>query len=215
MSPAELALVVLAGGRAERMGGIVKGHLLRRDGRAILAAILEDLGPLAGSIALVATPKRHAELALPPHVLRLSDAGEGPAAAIMVAAQALAAPWLLVVGADQARASPAAVRWLLEGLGDSDAALVAEVGGQREPLLALYRRDALRELGGAQRGGSLMRLLDGLGARAATPPAELAPAFGSVNTWSEAEGEAGPSASAALGQSPSALGSPGEPGEER
>ena len=191
MSPAELAPVVLAGGRAERMGGIVKGHLLRRDGRTILAAILGDLGPLAGSIALVATAAKHAEIALPEGLLRLSDEGQGPAAAVMVAAEALAAPWLLVVGADQARASTAAVRWLLEALGEGDSALVAEVDGQREPLLALYRRDALLQLGGSQRGGSLMRLLDGIGARALAPPPELCAAFGSVNTWAEAEGERG------------------------
>lgn len=186
------ALVVLAGGRAERMGGIVKGHLLRRDGRMILAAILEDLAPLVSSIALVATAEKHAQIALPEGVLRLSDEGEGPAAALMVAAGALTAPWLLVVGADQARASPLAVRWLLGALRADDDAVVAEVDGQREPLLALYRRTALLGLGGEQRGGSLMRLLDALGARALAPPPELIEAFGSVNTWVEAEAERGP-----------------------
>lgn len=186
------ALVVLAGGRAERMGGIVKGHLLRRDGRMILAAILEDLAPLVSSIALVATAEKHAQIALPEGVLRLSDEGEGPAAALMVAAGALTGPWLLVVGADQARASPLAVRWLLGALRADDDAVVAEVDGQREPLLALYRRTALLGLGGEQRGGSLMRLLDALGARALAPPPELIEAFGSVNTWVEAEAERGP-----------------------
>jgi molybdopterin-guanine dinucleotide biosynthesis protein A len=186
------ALVVLAGGRAERMGGIVKGHLLRRDGRMILAALHADLAPHVSSIALVATAEKHAQIALPEGVLRLSDEGEGPAAALMVAAGALTAPWLLVVGADQARASPLAVRWLLGALRADDDAVVAEVDGQREPLLALYRRTALLGLGGEQRGGSLMRLLDALGARALAPPPELIEAFGSVNTWVEAEAERGP-----------------------
>lgn len=197
MSPAPEvapALVVLAGGRAERMGGIVKGHLLRRDGRTILAAILDDLGPLAASTALVATPEKHALIALPNGVLRLSDEGEGPAAALMVAAGALTEDWLLVVGADQAQASPPAVRWLLGALRPTDDALVAEVDGRREPLLALYRRAALAGLGGEQRGGSLMRLLDALGARALAPPPELLEAFGSVNTWVEAAAERGPKA---------------------
>ncbi|MFO0726943.1 MAG: NTP transferase domain-containing protein [Myxococcota bacterium] len=180
------ALLILAGGRAERMGGIVKGHLRRPDGRTILGALLEDLGPLAREQALVATAARHAELELPAAVRRIVDLGQGPAAALIGAASQLEQPWVLAVGADQARASPASVAWLRAEVQDADPALVAAVDGGRQPLLALYARSALAAVGPGFEGRSLMALLDRLGARSLRPPAELEADFSSINTWEDA-----------------------------
>lgn len=62
MNPA----VILAGGRASRMGGGDKG-LLDLDGQALLARVIERLGPQAGPLALNANgdPARFAGLGLP------------------------------------------------------------------------------------------------------------------------------------------------------
>ncbi len=75
--------VILAGGRATRMGGGDKG-LLPLGGRTILARVVERIGPQVGGLALNANgdPARFADLGLPV-IADAADDRPGPLAGVL------------------------------------------------------------------------------------------------------------------------------------
>ncbi|WP_445443741.1 molybdenum cofactor guanylyltransferase [Clavibacter sp. km1a] len=155
---ADTAAVVLAGGRARRLGGIDK-TALARDGASLLAEAVRAASGCARTVVVGAgnrpggatdAQRRAAGSA------RLVDedpAHGGPAAALAAGVRDLAraAPtaWILVLAADLARA-PEAVAALLPLRRDPahaagrDAILARDPGGRVQPLLALYRATPLR-----------------------------------------------------------------------
>jgi molybdopterin-guanine dinucleotide biosynthesis protein A len=128
MMPAAVvpAAVVLAGGRASRLGGCEK-PLLGLGATTVLGEVLRRLRPQAGAICLSANgdPVRFAAYGLP--VLPDDVPGQGPLAGVAAAlawAEALGAAELLVVAGD----TPFVPEDLAAALGPAPA--VAEAGGR-------------------------------------------------------------------------------------
>jgi molybdopterin-guanine dinucleotide biosynthesis protein A len=156
----DTAAVVLAGGRARRLGGIDKTALVRADdGASLLASAARAASGCARAVVVgagnrprgVTDAQRGAAGSA-----RLVDehpAHGGPAAALAAGVRELAratpTTWILVLAADLAHA-PEAVAALLPLRLDPahadgrDAILARDPDGRPQPLLALYRAAPLR-----------------------------------------------------------------------
>ncbi len=186
-------LLVLAGGRGERLGGRDKAALVV-GGRRLLDRVLDAAPLLGGRVVVVGdTP-------VPDGVLRtLEDPPDGgPVAGIAAGLVALdeaaraeaPAGWVAVVAVDQPAAAAAllALRAALPGPdADVDAVSHVDATGHRQWLLALYRRPALdgalAALGSA-RHTSVRRLVSDLRWRTVGGGAEH---VGDVDTWDDVE----------------------------
>jgi molybdopterin-guanine dinucleotide biosynthesis protein A len=164
--------VILAGGRASRLGGIDK-PALEVAGRSLLAAAVSAVGD-ARSVVIVGPPRDLAGLGEPsPSRLRFTREDPpfgGPASALGAGLDALgqdAAPSVVLLAADQPHVQ-AAVEQLLAMQGEADGAIAIDGTGRRQYLLGRYRTQALRErvetlrAGGTLHGAALRRLVDGL-----------------------------------------------------
>jgi molybdopterin-guanine dinucleotide biosynthesis protein A len=154
-------VIVVAGGRARRLGGIDKTALVW-NGHSLLDGVLAAAAG-ARRVCVVGS-----EAALPATVLRTSERPRwgGPAAAIVAGLDALAADsetdadadWVVVLAADLVRAGEAVAVLLAEldrlpaspgtaplpgSLPSFDGLISVDAGGRRQPLLAVYRRSAL------------------------------------------------------------------------
>lgn len=176
---------ILAGGRAERMGGgakgleLVAGERIAERVHAALRAVTERVVVVGGDpgIASMLGAERVEDL----------QPGSGPLGAIVSALRATGAD-VLAVAWDMPWVTPEALRPLVESAPALDGAAWT-VGGELEPLCALYRRSALAALGEAMEQGERraragaarlrLRLLDA----ATLAPGTLA----SVNTPAELE----------------------------
>ena len=145
MNPAELTLIVAAGGRSTRMGQ--DKRFLPLDGEPLLARTLRK-GRAAGfrSIVLAAEGERSdlAALAEEFGARLVTDEvpAQGPAAAIAAGLAAAQTRWSLVLSADMPFYDFELVRALLpEATGDTQVVL-STISGYWQPLAALYRRDA-------------------------------------------------------------------------
>lgn len=198
-------LLILAGGRGERLGGQDKAALELR-GRSLLDRVLEGAGDLGGSVVVVGdTP-------VPAGVLRtLEDPPDGgPVAGIAAGLAALEAAassapsssarsltsssetrpgWVAVVAVDQPGAAPAlaALRAALSEVPPEDDAVSHEDStGHRQWLLAIYRRPALEAALRAlpsPRGVSVRRLVADLRWHVVERGTEH---LGDVDTWADA-----------------------------
>ncbi|MGJ1633884.1 molybdenum cofactor guanylyltransferase [Clavibacter sepedonicus] len=155
---ADANAVVLAGGRARRLGGIDK-TALARDGASLLAEAVRAASGCARTVVVGAGSRPGGVTDAQRRAVgsaRLVDeepAHGGPAAALAAGLRDLdrAAPtaWILVLAADLARA-PEAVAALLPRRRDParadgrDALVARDPDGRAQPLLALYRAAPLR-----------------------------------------------------------------------
>lgn len=196
-------LLVLAGGRGERLGGQDKAAL-EVGGHSMLDRVLEAAALLGGSVVVVGdTP-------VPEGVARtLEDPPDGgPVAGIAAGLEALAAApaggapasgaspsgvsptgWVAVVAVDQPGAAPAlaALGAALPGLpADVDAVSHEDGTGHRQWLLAVYRRAALEAALArldSPRDTSVRRLVAGLRWQVVEGGTEQ---LGDVDTWEDA-----------------------------
>ncbi|TKJ34552.1 molybdenum cofactor guanylyltransferase [Blastococcus sp. CCUG 61487] len=160
--------VVLAGGRAARLGGQAKPQL-RVGGRAMLATVLAAVADAEHRI-VVGPPQPVPEDVV---VVREQPPGGGPVAALRAALPAVADPVVALLAGDLPFLTGGVVAELRSALTD-DGALVVDDGRRDQYLLGVWRTDALR---GALRptGGpmSLRRVLAPLTAsrlRPTVPP---------------------------------------------
>lgn len=136
------AAVVLAGGAARRMGRDKLAEAF--DGGTVLDAVLTGI-PVDVPVVVVGPRRPTARLVL---VTSEDPPGGGPAAAIAAGVSTLAAldvPLVAVLAGD-APFAPAAVPALLAALRrdtTADAAVALGADGRAQPLLAVYRSDAL------------------------------------------------------------------------
>jgi molybdopterin-guanine dinucleotide biosynthesis protein A len=135
--------VILAGGRARRLGGIDK-PALRVGGTSLLGRAV-DAAASAGRVIVVGPPRDLGEVH--GHVVRVQEepAGGGPVAALAAGLGATSAPIILVLGADLPFIDRDAVDSLAERLAEGDAdGVVATDGARRDQYLcAAYRRSNL------------------------------------------------------------------------
>ncbi|WP_267102503.1 molybdenum cofactor guanylyltransferase [Xanthomonas sacchari] len=144
-----ITLGILAGGRAQRLGGCDKAWL-QRDGQAQVQWLVQALAPQVAQVLVSANRSlpRYAAIglqAVPDRVAAPAAAERslGPIAGLDALAAACATPWLLTVPVDICvlpRDLPAV---LAAAAVDRDGAWVEDAAGV-QPLVALYRLAALR-----------------------------------------------------------------------
>jgi molybdopterin-guanine dinucleotide biosynthesis protein A len=129
----EVSALILAGGKATRLGGIDKRELVI-DGKKIFERQCEVLAPRVAEI-LVSSARQV------PGYRSITDgvAGAGPLAGIAAGLAAVTTPWLLVVAGDMPFVSGAVVDLVLAAIDEAFDAVGVRVGGLPEPLFAVYQ----------------------------------------------------------------------------
>jgi len=155
-----LAAIVLAGGRAARLGGIDK-PALELDGVSLMTrAVTAARGGGAQQVVVVGPERSRLDAVF----VREEPAFGGPVAAIAAALPRIDGDLVLVLAADLRRPVEV-VAALQAATADRDGCLLTDAGGQPQWLCGLYRvpalRAALRALGDPA-GASMRDLLGGL-----------------------------------------------------
>lgn len=169
---AEITGLVLAGGRATRMGGIDKG-LVEFDARPLVERVIERLLPQVGSLLISANRNIGTYRAFGFPVLLDADDGPepfpGPLAGMLAGLRAARTPWLATVPCDAPFFPPDLVSRLAASLRGGRAS-VACAGDAIEPVFCLLRTDLAADLAadlahGERRAEAWLR---GIGAAPAT-----------------------------------------------
>jgi molybdopterin-guanine dinucleotide biosynthesis protein A len=135
--------VLVAGGRATRLGGAPKG-LLRLQGEPIAARSLALFARLFGRALVVANdPAPYA--ALGARVVPDLVAGRGAPGGLHAALSAAETPWVFAAGCDMPFLDGGAIAFLAARREGADAVLV-RAGGRLEPLHAFWARACLAPL---------------------------------------------------------------------
>jgi molybdopterin-guanine dinucleotide biosynthesis protein A len=147
--------VIMAGGTSQRLGR--NKALERIGGKALIERVMDSLVPLTTEVlVVVARPEQAAALLLPPWVRVVSDRypGRGSLGGIFSGLQASAEPWSLVVACDMPFLNRELLRYLIGETSNVDA-VVPCLGGQPEPLHALYSKACLAPMQLMLRAGQL------------------------------------------------------------
>jgi molybdenum cofactor guanylyltransferase len=171
---------VLVGGRSSRMGR--DKAFLPVHGESLAAVVARAVSAAAGSATLVGDPQLYGGLGYP--VVADRYPGEGPLGGILTALRHTAAEWNLVVACDMPRVTFELLQDLLEAAERNSMKIIIPQGrdGLREPLCAVYHREAREGLAGAFATGirKVTAAFDGIPV-AAYPVAEVA-RFQNLNT---------------------------------
>jgi molybdopterin-guanine dinucleotide biosynthesis protein A len=147
--------VIMAGGVSQRLG---KDKALERiGGRTLIERVIDSLVPLTSEVlVVVARAEQAAALRLPPSVRVVSDRypGKGSLGGIFTGLDASAEAWSLVVACDMPFLNGELLRYLIEESSNVDA-VVPLLGGQPEPLHALYSKACLAPMERMVRAGDL------------------------------------------------------------
>lgn len=141
--------VILAGGRATRMGGVDKG-LVPINGRPMIAWVIDTLRPQVAEVLVNANRNRDRYGEFGSRVIDDGDSEfRGPLAGMVSGMRAARTPWVAVVPCD----SPLIVGQLVERLYAAVATsgsriAVAHDGERLQPVCALLARDLLDDLAG-------------------------------------------------------------------
>jgi len=136
-----LAIVILAGGRATRFPGKLEAPI---DGMPLLARVYDNLrasAPVVIAGAGTFSPELDAKLDCPIVVDRWPH--RGPLGGLLSACGELQASRIFAVAGDAPHVNAGVLQTLLERSSESDEAVVPIHDGVREPLAALYDREAL------------------------------------------------------------------------
>ena len=136
MRPEAVSALILAGGRATRMGGVDKRSLVI-DGRTVFERQREVLGP-RGTEIIVSLAAGSTGGAGERVVYDLVE-GAGPLAGIAAGLAAARTPWLLVVAGDMPYITCELVDAMLAARADELDAVGVRAGGLPEPLVCLLR----------------------------------------------------------------------------
>ena len=156
--------VLVAGGRAVRMGGVAKG-MLRLEGEPMAARTLRLFGRLfAASLVVANDPRPYAALGAPIVGDRIPR--RGAPGGLHAALHAAATPWVFTAACDMPFVSEAGVA-LLHARREGALAVVPRFAGRLEPLHALWSRGCLPALEAALLEGepSLLEIAEHVGAR--------------------------------------------------
>lgn len=189
--------MILAGGRATRLGGVPKPSLMY-DGGTLLSRALQAARGASAVVVVGPDASGTGGEPLPVEVLRAREepAFAGPAAAIAAGLAAMKdngnnAPWTLVLACDMPHVSlGVSFLWkALEAHAGVDGAMAVSADGRKQPLLGAYSTSALeREVAQASEGSgltnaSVFRLLARLNLLdVAVPPGST----DDVDTWEDA-----------------------------
>ncbi|WP_199728428.1 NTP transferase domain-containing protein [Pseudoxanthomonas sp. SGNA-20] len=139
---AEITLGLLAGGRGSRLGGVDKAWI-ERDGQPQVLRLARRFPGEVGAVLVCANRElaRYADAGLQAVPDRLPP-DSGPLAGIEALAAACRTPWLLTLPVDLFDTNDCLVRTLVS-CRDADGAVAEDADGL-QPLVALYRVEALR-----------------------------------------------------------------------
>ncbi len=153
-SPIQVSGVIMAGGASRRLGR--NKALERIGGKALIERVLDSLVPLTTEVVAVVARPEQAALRLPSWVRVVSDRypGRGSLGGIFTGLDASAETWSLVVACDMPFLNPELLRHLMEESTNVDA-VVPCLGGQPEPLHALYSKACLAPMERMLRAGHL------------------------------------------------------------
>lgn len=137
-SPADATALILAGGRATRLGGVDKRELVV-DGRTIFARQCEVLLPRVAEI-IVSSPRPA------PGYRTVADAvgGAGPLGGIAAGLAAATTPWLIVIAGDMPHVTGPLIELMLAHATAEVDGVGLRAGGLPEPLLCVLRCAAAR-----------------------------------------------------------------------
>jgi molybdopterin-guanine dinucleotide biosynthesis protein A len=152
---AEVTGLVLAGGRASRMGGLDKG-LVAFGGRSLVERVIERIRPQVGELLISANRNidRYRAFGFP---VLLDEAGglepfPGPLAGLLAGLRAARTRWVAAVPCDAPFLPADLVVRLAASLGASRAAFAC-VGDRAEPVFCLLRADLAEDLAAALADG--------------------------------------------------------------
>lgn len=162
----ELTAAVIAGGTARRMG--TDKRLILVDGVPLLARSVAAVARVAGEVLVATTPDHPLPVELPDvRIVVDRVTNGGPLAGIEAALAAASHPLVLVVAADMPWLAEPLLELLVAGARDAKDADAIAIQSDRglEPMLAVYRKTALRTLTalvdrGEHRVGRLLELID-------------------------------------------------------
>jgi molybdopterin-guanine dinucleotide biosynthesis protein A len=164
--PSAVTLLVLAGGRGSRLGGVRK-PLVEVGGRPILRRVLDELGPLAAEHLVLADQPLAVEGA---RVLVDAEAHAGVLPALEHGLSQARGEVCLIAAGDMPFVSRRAFAYLIELLDNLDV-VVPRVEGILQPMHAVIRREPLLEAIRAAVGSGearLFRVLESLKRREVT-----------------------------------------------
>jgi molybdopterin-guanine dinucleotide biosynthesis protein A len=147
--------VIMAGGASRRLGR--NKALERIGGKALIERVIDSILPLTSEVlVVVGQPQEGAALRLPGTVRVVSDRypGRGSLGGIFTGVDAAAEVWSLAVACDMPFLNREVLRHLIEESGNVDA-VIPRLGGQIEPLHALYSKACLAPMGRMLRAGQL------------------------------------------------------------
>lgn len=139
--PTDITLGLLAGGRATRLGGADKAWLMRNDVPQVVRwtqRYPDEHGPVL--VSANRDLERYNEAGLRAVPDRIAD--RGPLGGLEALAAACATPWLFTLPVDLVGTNDCLLRTLISQRGE-DGAFASDDDGP-QPLVALWRRDALR-----------------------------------------------------------------------
>ena len=151
---APITAIILAGGRATRMGGTDKG-LVELAGRPMIAHVLAALAPQVEAVLINANRNRdrYAEFGHPV-IADLDDGFLGPLAGLAAGLQAATTPLVLTAPCDCPLLPIDLVARLRAALAAADAEIAVPFDGERmQPVFALVRRELAGSLAGYLAGG--------------------------------------------------------------
>lgn len=152
--PAPITAIILAGGRATRMGGTDKG-LVELAGRPMIAHVLAALGPQVECVLINANRnrERYAEFGHPV-IADLDDGFLGPLAGLAAGLQAAATPLVLTAPCDCPLLPADLAARLRAALAAADADIAVPFDGERlQPVFALVKRELAGSLAAYLAGG--------------------------------------------------------------
>jgi molybdopterin-guanine dinucleotide biosynthesis protein A len=160
---------ILTGGNSTRMGR--DKAFVEVSGRPMVTIPADALLGAGATDVVCVGGDDHGLARLGLRVVPDDHPGSGPLGGLLTALRTGAEPVVVVLACDLPAVTPAAVRCVLDGLGDGDAAL-PDVDGRTQTLLAAYRRSALDPLRAAFDAGERAprRALAGLDVRRVTFP---------------------------------------------
>ena len=173
--PAGVAAVVLAGGRAARLGGADKPALIV-GGQPLLAAVIVAAAAAgAGQIVIVGPPRPTLTAPLDGQAtmewVREDPPGSGPVAALRCGLAATGAPLILLLAADLPFLRARQLTALIAATGPAQGAVLVDDADRPQWLVGCWAASALRAGLARYRGSSLRGLLDPLRPARLTCPA--------------------------------------------
>jgi molybdopterin-guanine dinucleotide biosynthesis protein A len=168
-------MIILAGGRAARLGGADKPGL--RVGERTLLESVVAAGTEAGATPIIVVGPGRPGIEGAPRFVREAPPGAGPVPALRCGLTELgAAPWAAVLAADLPFLRTAHLEALLTAAAGHDGAVLVDDTGREQWLAGCWRADVLRRAADGYTGVSLHGLLGPLQpAHVAIRPADREP----------------------------------------